>query len=253
MWNFMGWDNAGTVAGEVHNPQKTYSRAMFLATMLVAVTYLIPVAACWRAGIDASSWSTGAWADVALRLGGRGLFLAVVLGGIIFGVGMFNSLSMSYTRVPYAMAMDGWLPQSFTKVNRFGVPWLSVLVCAVAWVIALSLGFVALIELDVAIYGLSLILEFAALIALRIKQPDLPRPFRVPGGLLGCFLAAAGPTALIILAVIDSFHQQSTLWGFTFNNLAFSGVVAAWGVVQYFISNRRRAINVAALESAATD
>lgn len=240
MWNFMGWDNASTVAGEVENPQKTYSRAMFFASLLVAVAYLIPVAACWRGGIDSSAWTTGAWAGVAMRLGGRWLFLGVVAGGILFGVGMFNSLSMSYTRVPYAMAEDAWLPQAFTQLNRFGVPWVSVLACAVAWIAALSLGFVNLIELDVAIYGLSLVLEFVALVALRIKEPDLPRPFRVPGGMAGAILVAIGPTVLVALAITDSFHQHITYLGFTVNNLALSGSVVAWGFVQYWIATRRK-------------
>ena len=239
MWNFMGWDNASTVAGEVENPERTYSRAMFATALLVAFAYLVPVSACWLAGINSSDWSTGAWADVAMRIGGRGLFLGVVLGGTFFGVGMFNSLHMSYTRVPYAMAKDGWLPISFTTLNRFGVPWVSVVLCAVAWVAALSLGFVKLIELDVAIYGLSLILEFAALIALRVQEPDLPRPFRVPGGIPGAVLIASGPTVLIGFAVFDSLHQHLNYLGFTFNNLALSLAIVVVGVLQYWLFARR--------------
>ncbi|MGE5111942.1 MAG: APC family permease, partial [Acidobacteriaceae bacterium] len=79
MWNFMGWDNASTVAGEVENPQRTYSLAMFITCLLVALAYLIPVTACWLAGVDPSAWSTGAWANVAGNIGGRWLFLGVVL------------------------------------------------------------------------------------------------------------------------------------------------------------------------------
>src|SRR5262249_7318341 len=43
MWNYMGWDNASTVAGEVERPQRTYPLAMISAMLLVVVTYLIPV------------------------------------------------------------------------------------------------------------------------------------------------------------------------------------------------------------------
>ncbi len=233
MWNFMGWDSASTVAGEVENPQRTYIRAMLATSALIAVVYLIPVVACWVAGIDPSAWSTGAWATVAMHIGGRRLFLGVVLGGMLFGVGTFNALHMSYTRVPLAMAADGWLPKSFARLNRFGVPWVSVIACAVAWVAALSLGFVKLVELDIAIYGLSLILEFAALIALRVKEPNLPRPFRVPGGMTGAVLAALGPSVLIALAVFDSLHQHINYLGFRFNNLALSSVIVGLGLLQY--------------------
>jgi amino acid transporter len=242
MWNFMGWDNASTVAGEVENPQRTYVKAMFYASLLVTLSYLIPVGACWLGGVDPSAWSTGAWADVASQVGGRWLSLGIVMAGVIFGVGMLNSCTMSYTRVPYAMAVDGWLPKSFTNLNRHGVPWVSVLACAVAWVAALSLGFVKLIELDVAIYGLSLVLEFIALIVLRIKEPNLSRPFRVPGGMLGAILIGIGPTTLVVLAVVDSYHQHITYFGFTLNNLAVSGAVILWGFLQYLFATRRQAV-----------
>lgn len=238
MWNFMGWDNASTVAAEVENPQKTYSRALLASAFLVAIAYLIPVTACWYAGIDSSNWTTGAWADVALQVGGTWLFIGVIIGGMLFGVGLFNSLAMSYTRVPFAMAEDRWLPSAFAKVNRFGVPWVSVLVCAIAWMAALSLGFVNLIELDVSIYGLSLLLEFAALIALRIKEPGLARPFRIPGGIPGAIALAVGPTVLITVAVVDSVHQHIRFYGWEVSNLALGCLVVALGPFQYWIARR---------------
>jgi amino acid transporter len=146
---------------------------------------------------------------------------------------------LSYARVPFAMAEDRWLPTAFTKLNRFGVPWVSVIACAIAWVAALSLGFVKLIELDVAIYGLSLLLEFAAMIALRLKEPELARPFRVPGGLPGAVLIAIGPTVLVGLAIFDSLHHHVTYLGLTFNNLGLSSTIALLGVLQYWLIARR--------------
>ncbi len=45
MWNYMGWDNASTIAGEVQNPQRSYPRAMLATVALVALSYILPVAA----------------------------------------------------------------------------------------------------------------------------------------------------------------------------------------------------------------
>ncbi len=45
LWNYMGWDNASTVAQEVENPQRTYPRAMILSTLMVALSYILPLAA----------------------------------------------------------------------------------------------------------------------------------------------------------------------------------------------------------------
>ena len=49
MWNYMGWDNVSTIAGEVETPQRTYPLAMLTSVALVAVTYLVPVVAVWIA------------------------------------------------------------------------------------------------------------------------------------------------------------------------------------------------------------
>ena len=73
MWNYMGWDNLSTIAGEVEKPQRTYSRAMFGAVMLVVVSYLIPVGAVARTGIDPNRWTTGGWVDIGQIVGGETL------------------------------------------------------------------------------------------------------------------------------------------------------------------------------------
>ena len=70
MWNYMGWDNASTIATEVERPQKTYPRAMLAAVGVVTLSYILPVAAVWLTGLPASAWETGSWADIAGLLGG---------------------------------------------------------------------------------------------------------------------------------------------------------------------------------------
>ena len=201
MWNYMGWDNASTVAQEVDDPQRNYPRAMLTSTALVAFTYILPLLAVGLAGLGASQFSTGAWTDAARTLAGPWLGLAVVFGGMVNGVGMFNPLMMSYARVPYALAQDGLLPRIFARENRFGVPVVALLACTVLWALALRFSFERLISIDLVLYGAALLLEFVALAALRRRQPALPRPFRVPGGLLGSVVVGIGPTALIAFAL----------------------------------------------------
>src|SRR5256886_6201916 len=70
MWNYMGWDNASTIATEVERPQRTYPRAMLAAVVIVCITYILPFAAMWITGLPASAWETGAWADIAQLMGG---------------------------------------------------------------------------------------------------------------------------------------------------------------------------------------
>ncbi len=201
MWNYMGWDNATTIAREVENPQKTYPRVMLLAALMVMLTYLIPIAAVAWAGIPAERFSTGAWVDAAHLLGGSALAVCVVLAGSLDSMGSFNALTLSYTRLPYAMACDGLLPKVLARRNARNVPWVALIVCAVAWALALNLSFERLISIDVLLWGLSLLLEFAALIVLRRREPGLLRPFRVPGGIPAAYALATGPALLIGFAL----------------------------------------------------
>jgi amino acid transporter len=189
MWNYMGWDNASTIAQEVERPQHTYPRALLMTVGIVTASYMLPVAAVWLTGLPSAAFETGAWADVAGLLGGNVLRVALVVGGMMCGFGMFNALVMSYSRLPLAMAQDGMLPRVFATVHpRTRVPWVSIVVCAAGWALCLGLGFERLVTLDVMFYGASLALEFITLVVLRIREPRLERPFRVPGGLAGAIL-----------------------------------------------------------------
>jgi amino acid transporter len=208
MWNYMGWDNASTVAGEVERPQRTYPRAVFLAVGLVAITYVVPFAAMALAGVDASSWDTGAWADEARAVGGTPLGIAVVVGGMVSGFGMCTALSLSYSRLPLALAEDGLLPRAFAHRTRRGVPWVSLLVCAVVWTLSLGMSFERLVTLDIVLYGSSLLLEFAALVALRLREPGLARPFRVPGGLAVVVALGVGPLGLLGFALVKNASER---------------------------------------------
>jgi amino acid transporter len=227
MWNYMGWDNASTVAQEVEDPQHNYPRAMLGATALVAFTYILPLLAVALAGLAPGQFSTGAWTDAAHILAGPLLALAVVAGGMINGVGMFNPLMMSITRVPFAMAEDGQAPQVLLRRTRLGVPWVSVLACAAIWGLALRFTFERLISIDLVLYGASLILEFVALVVLRRREPNLHRPFRVPGGMPGAIAVGIGPTLLIGFALWAARNEQVL----GLNALLFAATVGIAGAV----------------------
>jgi amino acid transporter len=245
LWNYMGWDNASTVAQEVENPQRNYPRAMIGATVLVAVTYVLPIAAIAFTGMPTSGFSTGDWTLAARSLGGPLLGMAVVAGGAITGIGMFNALVMSYTRVPMAMAEDGMLPGVLARRNSRGVPWVSVLFCGIAWALALKLPFERLISIDLILYGSSLLLEFVALIVLRLREPNLHRPFKAGNLAFACALAV-GPTVLIGYSLWASRDEKL---GST-SALLFALIVALLGPVFYRIFAAPRARRLAAAEAA---
>lgn len=235
MWNFMGWDNASTFASEVEAPQKTYPKAMALAVGAVTLTYLLPVVAAGKSGLPAESWKTGAWVFAANAVVGKWLGWAIAAGGALCAVGMYNALLLSFSRLPAAMAEDGLLPKALAKTNARGVPVVAVVVCSALYSFGLFFDFQRLLELDILFYGTSIMLEFCALVALRIKEPDLERPFKVPGGVPVAILLALGPGALFAFALVRAMTNGENHT----TSLVAGGVCVLAGAV-VLVRGRRR-------------
>jgi amino acid transporter len=216
---------------------------MIAAVVLVALTYVLPFLAVYLTGIPASVFGAdGSWATVAGAMGGKilgfeWLRFLIVLGGMMSAFGMFNALVMSYSRLPLAMAWDGMLPKFFAKTSkRSQAPWVSIVICATCWALCLGLGFQRLITLDIMLYGASLMLEFVTLVVLRIREPELKREFRVPGGLAGAITCGIFPLLLLSLAMVKSEHE--TVLGM--NGLLFGAVIMVSGVAVYFATSKVR-------------
>jgi amino acid transporter len=150
---------------------------------------------------------------------------------------------MSYSRLPLAMANDGMLPKFFSRVSqRTGAPWVAIVVCASCWALCLGLGFKRLVTLDIMLYGASLMLEFVTLVALRIREPQLKREFRVPGGMAGAVMLGICPLALLSLALVES-GSESVLG---MNGLLFGALIIAGGFAVYAGTRGPRARAMAA-------
>jgi amino acid transporter len=193
-------------------------------------------------GVPAATFGEdGSWAAIGGLIGGKlfgieWLRFLIVLGGMMSAFGMFNALVMSYSRLPLAMSRDGMLPKVFSKTNRRNAPWVAILVCATGWALCLGLGFSRLITLDIMLYGASLMLEFITLVVLRIREPELKREFRVPGGLPGAILAGLFPLGLLFLALIKSGAE--TVLGM--NGLVFGALMILSGFAVYGATRRLR-------------
>jgi amino acid transporter len=236
MWNYMGWDNTSTIAEEVDRPQWTFPRAMFVSVLLIMLTYLIPVGGVVHAGISPGAWSTGGWVDVGKQLGGEGLALAIAAGGVIGAIGTFNALMMSFSRLPLVMAEDGYLPKVFTRRSaRTQAPWVAIVACGICWAGCMFLGFERLVILDVLLTGSSIMLEFWALAALRVREPDLKRPYRVPGGLVGAVILGLPPLGLMIAAVVRNHGEKIG----AVSGLSVGAALVALGPILYLATKPR--------------
>ncbi len=178
-------------------------------------------------GVDPASDAGWEFPTIAHRIGdvvaGKDSPLSFFLGAIvgisaIFSmIGLFIGNGLGGTRVPYAMAEDGMMPSWLNKVHpKFGTPWVSILICGVFYLIFSTSAFQNLVVIDVFLNMLVLMAEIFALVALRIKRPELPRN-RVPGGVWGLIYIVVAPLTIIVLAivsqVIDYGWEGAIGWG----------------------------------------
>jgi amino acid transporter len=238
LWNYIGWDNASTVQGEVRDSSRSYPHALAITLPLVTLGYLLPVSAT-LAATDWTKWRESGWPDIArMATGSMGKPLAIMLAvaGMVSAVALFNALLLSYSRIPFAMATDGLLPKSLAAVDSQSTPKTAVIVSAVFYSIFALLSFVHLVVADVLLYSLALFLEFAALIALRKKEPELRGSFRIPLG-RGEVIALALLPAIILVGVVAMEMSDGEYGG-----PAIIGALAAvlLGPIGYAVVRRKR-------------
>jgi amino acid transporter len=203
MWNYSGWDTPSTCLGETRAPEHAFRRALFLALPVIAAAYVLPVGAVLATGAtDWTTWDTGALPALAAAVGGPWLGHAVAAGAVVSAAGLFLTLLLTNSRLPYVLARDGLMPAGLAAVHpRFGTPWVAVVVSAVLYAAFATFSFKELIVLNVWLYSLALLVELAAFLWLRVRAPEMARPWRVPGGLGTAALVAGMPAALSLLAM----------------------------------------------------
>lgn len=222
MWSYCGFDSVGVIAGEVKNPGTVIPKATIIAMIVIVLSYLLPTLAGLAVG-GWQDWTTGSFGDVAAQLGGPVLGLAVTLGGMIAAMGLYSSLLLSSSRVVFVLARDRWVSGALARQTKTsGTPWVSVIVSSAIYAI-FSLGsFADLVVVDVFLINALLIVNLAALIALRIREPHLPRPAKIPGGWLGVIAVGALMLSVILFTMITQFQDNGGLWAVGL----FLGIVA---------------------------
>ncbi|HYM27451.1 MAG TPA: amino acid permease [Steroidobacteraceae bacterium] len=214
LWAYSGWQFLPMAASEVREPQRNLPRAIVGGTLLVLALYLLINAAYLYAlpfAQVASSNST-AYPDapsVAARavqtfLGGRATAIAALLF-LVSTIGSLNGMILSGARVPFAAARDGLFFAPFGQLSPVSRVPVTALVLLAIWrsLLAVSGTFDQLTDMAVMSYALFWIPVSLAVIVLRRKLPQAPRPFRVPGYPFVPLLFALVMLAIIISALIS--------------------------------------------------
>ena len=189
LWLYSGYEQLSTVAEEVENPQRSYPRALALVVPLSIATYFLPTFAALAALGNWQQWKTGYFSDAAALIGGHWLGSWMTVGAMVTNLALLNSTVLTTTRMPFAMADDGYLPPFLGRKHpRYGTPWIAILVSAAIYA-ALALHTLGqLVSIYIWLRAATTVLTVLAAWGLRKKYPDLPRAFRVPGGNIGLWV-----------------------------------------------------------------
>jgi amino acid transporter len=231
VWVYSGYESMSTMAGEVEDPQ-VIPRATLITVPLIMAVYILPTM-----GGLASLGSWDQWASegglsytdvVASQI--PALAILFVFVAVIAQFSIFNTYITSGSRGFFALAEDNLAPKALVKCSKDrGVPYIAVLSLGAFSLIACTFPFEVIVVVDVMLFMAAYVLIFIAACILRVKEPDLERPFKVPFGTKGFIAMCIPPVAIAFLALFISGTDY-----FLGGMLAlFSGPVA------YFIFKRK--------------
>lgn len=184
LWAYDGWNNVNMVSSEVKDPQRNIPRALILGTLFVAALYLAANLAYFfvlpAAEVGGSDRVAAAVARKFMGPAGGGV---VALAAMVSIFAALNGSILSGSRVPYAMARDGFFFSGIARIHQahrtphFSILWLT------GWAALLTLSgryeqlYTYVIFASWILYGMTT----ASVFILRRRRPDLPRPYRMVG------------------------------------------------------------------------
>lgn len=203
-WNLNFWDNVSTLAGEVDRPQKTFPVALLVAVIFTCVAYLIPLFAVIGAvNVDQSQWDSGFHATAAEMIAGKWLKIWLEVGAVLSAIGLFEAQLSSSAYQILGMADLGFLPKFFgIRSKKFNTPWVGILVSTLITLGVSYMDFESIVASANFLYSLGMLLEFAAFIWLRMKRPQLKRPYRVPMKLPGLVIMCLIPSGFLVVIMV---------------------------------------------------
>jgi amino acid transporter len=227
---YLGFEQADQLAGEIKNPQRNLPRAIIGAILIGTAIYIL-LQVVFIGAIDPALLLHGGFAGIACPktgacptnvslvvsgpfaglagLAGLG-WLAIVLriDAFVspFGTGLIYQTSTS--RVGYGLARNRYYPQIFARVDKNGVPWIS-LIFAFLFGLLFLLPFPSWHSLVSLVTGASVLMYAGAPLsmgAFRRQVPEADRPYRVPGA------AVLGPLAFIVANMLIYWSGLTTVW-----------------------------------------
>ncbi len=229
MWNCLGWDNITTYAEEVEKPVRSYMIAMIIAFVLVIVVYFFITWVAQQSGINHNTLTNYGLPALGVHIAGHWLGVIIAIGGMASSLGIYSAVLLSVSRVPHVMAEDQLLPKVLNRLHRkFKTPYISIITCSLVVSLMIVWTFGELLIIDVTVYGAGLTLEYIALVKLRIREPDKPRPFRIPLNVPWLCVALLLPVLVYIVALAGALSTDNSIKAPVFAIVALLSAELGW-------------------------
>lgn len=209
IWFFLAVEGVPLAAEETKDPARNVPRGIIVAMLVLLATCAVTLVLVTGAGGAQAMSSSGN--PLVEALGGSAAATVVNYIGLAGLVASFFSIIYAYSRQLFALSRAGYLPRGLSVTNRRKTPTLALVVPGVIGFVLSMTGEGALL-LNMAVFGaaLSYVLMMVSHVVLRVREPDMPRPYRTPGGVVTTGFALV----VAVLAVVATFLVDSTaaLW-----------------------------------------
>jgi amino acid transporter len=213
LWLYSGYEQLSTVAEEVENPQRNYPLALACVVPLSIATYFLPTATSLAALNNWQDWRGGYFPIAARLLGGPWLGAWMTLAAMVANISLLNSTVLASTRMPFAMAEDGFLSGAFTKISKtYGTPAVAILFSGCLYALLAVNSMTRLITVYVWLRVATSVMTVLSAWRLRKIKPDMPRVFVIPAGRKGLLYAVGAPLLMGCVALLGS-DRVALLWG----------------------------------------
>lgn len=220
LFAFEGWIIVTNLANEVNNPEKDLSRAIIGGLSVITLIYvLINYTFLTVLPLHQLANNNNAAFEASIKLFGQFGGKLVTIGILISVYGAVNAFMLTGMRTPYILAQDNLLPYSekIGKTNiHTGVPIIGAIIVNFIAIIMIILGnFNVLTDMLVFVMWTFNTMLSIAVFILRKREPELRRPFTVPGYPLIPIISVVGGLFIIISTIINQFSLSMIGIGLT--------------------------------------
>ena len=213
LWLYSGYEQCSSVAEEVENPRRSYPLALAIVVPMSIAVYFLPTLASLAALGNWQSWHTRYFSDAAQLIGGPWLGSWMTFAAMITNISLLNATVLTSTRMPFAMAEDGYLPSALTGTHRrFGTPWIAIIVSGAIYGALAIHSLTQLITVYNWLRVATTIMTVMAAWQLRRKMPEMKRPFVIPGGRIG-LIGAVGAVMIMSAVALLGSDKYGLRWG----------------------------------------